>query len=259
ESTSSNTSSGDSTYSSSAITSSSDNTSSSSDRCSESTSSSDRSSESISSSDKSSDSTYSNSATNSASASRSSAITSSSASSSATSPPTTCYTTNDLVVVVLLTTLANLVTFMVVTLALCWWTLRGRLSTTSRPLNHPDYHLNDDPNDEAEEVVAAEGCLEACLPDISYQRHIARGSNLRPSFVVGRALRPLVHPNPPRLSQAVHELLHNLTTPAEEAQPEGSEGERQEEQQKTIKRRKRKNCGLYLKRRSLSLEDLAQI
>ncbi|KAK7085863.1 hypothetical protein SK128_011022 [Halocaridina rubra] len=59
---------------------------------------------------------------------------------------------------------------------------------------------------------SSEGCLEACLPDISYQRHIARGTTLRPSFVMGRALRPLVNPNPPRLSHAVQELLHSLKT-----------------------------------------------
>lgn len=83
-----------------------------------------------------------------------------------------------------------------------------------------------------------EGCLEACLPDISYQRHIARGSSLRPSFVMGRAFRPLVTPYSPRLSHAVHDLLHNLKTTCDPAE-------------------KRNGVNGLLRRRSHSLENLS--
>ncbi|XP_042218373.1 uncharacterized protein LOC121863696 [Homarus americanus] len=180
---------------------------------------------------------------------------------STTDSPSGCYSTNDVVVVVFLTSLVNLVAFVLVTVMLCWCSLRGRLaSPPPRPL-HPDDH-NDQLDDDVEEIVAPEGCLEACLPDISYQRHIARGSNLRPSFVVGRALRPLVHPHTPRLSHAVHELLHNLTGPTEEAhrgvgveEEDGGERGRGEEEKKKIPSRK-KSKPRWLKRRSLSLENL---
>lgn len=95
-----------------------------------------------------------------------------------------------------------------------------------------------------------EGCLEACLPDISYQRHLARGSAIRPSFVVGRALRPLVHGHSPRpLSHAVHELLHNLTAPTDP-------GEEDEEGQERRGEKGKKRRGCLVKRRSLSLENL---
>ncbi|XP_069184947.1 uncharacterized protein [Procambarus clarkii] len=167
-----------------------------------------------------------------------------------------CYSTNDVVVVVFLTSLANMVAFVLVTVTLCWCSLRGRLaSTPPRPLQHPDDPNTDDLDDEAEEIVAQEGCLEACLPDISYQRHIARGSNLRPSFVVGRALRPLVTPHTPRLSQAVHELLHTLTAPTEDPHAEGGDAN-PDKGEKMAKKKKKKKPGLFLHRRSLSLENL---
>ncbi|KAK8407011.1 hypothetical protein O3P69_007514 [Scylla paramamosain] len=162
-----------------------------------------------------------------------------------------CYSTNDVVVVVFLTSLANMVAFVVVTVTLCWCSLRGRAAPPSRS-SHPDDARQDSADDDAEETAVPEGCLEACLPDISYQRHLARGSSIRPSFVVGRALRPLVQGHSPRpLSQAVHELLHNLTTQTEVGE-EGEEDEGQERREEKGKKRR----GCLLKRRSLSLENL---
>lgn len=71
---------------------------------------------------------------------------------SSTSP---CYTSYDLVVVVLLTSLANLVTFVMVTLLLCWCSLRARGALPPpqpRPL-HLDDHNNDHLDDDAEETA----------------------------------------------------------------------------------------------------------
>ncbi|XP_068203480.1 LOW QUALITY PROTEIN: uncharacterized protein [Palaemon carinicauda] len=155
----------------------------------------------------------------------------------AASSSSSCYSTNDIIVVIFLTSLVNMVVFLVVTLGLCWCSLRGRLNAAPPRAMRADDQRSEDNDEEAEMAVSSEGCLEACLPDISYQRHIARGTTLRPTFVMGRALRPLVSPNPPRLSHAVHELLHTLTN---------SSDYQQHKKKLTL-----------ANRRSLSLENLA--
>ncbi|MPC33769.1 hypothetical protein E2C01_027132 [Portunus trituberculatus] len=64
-----------------------------------------------------------------------------------------CYSTNDVVVVVFLTSLVNMVAFVVVTVTLCWCSLRGsRVAPPSRS-SHPDDASQDNADDDAEETA----------------------------------------------------------------------------------------------------------
>ncbi|KAK7085864.1 hypothetical protein SK128_011023, partial [Halocaridina rubra] len=61
-----------------------------------------------------------------------------------------CYSTNDIIVVVFLTSLVNMVVFLVVTLALCWCSLRGRMNAAAPRTLHPDDQHIDGRDDEEE-------------------------------------------------------------------------------------------------------------
>lgn len=64
-----------------------------------------------------------------------------------------CYSTNDVVMVVFLTSLANMVAFVVVTVALCWCSLRARAAAAPPRSTHPDDAHQDPADDDAEETA----------------------------------------------------------------------------------------------------------
>ncbi|KAL7646600.1 UNVERIFIED_CONTAM: hypothetical protein RMT77_001851 [Armadillidium vulgare] len=85
-----------------------------------------------------------------------------------------CYSVGDLLTVIIMTSLINLTAGVIITLAFCCLTTRGRCISSGNRICKTSQGSAMNQNYNEDDYSGSVGCLEACLPDISYQRHIAK-------------------------------------------------------------------------------------